>query len=79
VLVSWKAAFSVVLLRGGFLRIVAKHRRHVQTMEARMCLTNVDFPIGGFSPPEGRLARGFKPPAFSRFLFQSAVKPAESF
>jgi hypothetical protein len=39
----------------------------------------VDFPIGGFSPPEGRLARGFKPPAFSRFLFQSAVKSAESF
>jgi hypothetical protein len=37
------------------------------------------FPIGGFSPPEGRLARGFKPPAFSRFLFQSAVKSAESF
>jgi hypothetical protein len=26
-----------------------------------------------------RLARGFKPPAFSRFLFQSAVKSAESF
>ena len=22
----------------------------------------IDFPIGGFSPPEGRLARGFKPP-----------------
>ena len=40
---------------------------------------SVDFPIGGFSPPEGRLARGFKPPAFSRFLFQSAVKSAESF
>jgi hypothetical protein len=40
---------------------------------------HVDFPIGGFSPPEGRLARGFKPPAFSRFLFQSAVKSAESF
>src|SRR5215831_18075836 len=38
----------------------------------------VDFPIGGFSPPEGRLARGCKPPAFSRFLFQSAVKSAES-
>ena len=38
-----------------------------------------DFPIGGFSAPEGRLARGFKPPAFSRFLFQSAVKSAESF
>jgi hypothetical protein len=42
-------------------------------------LTDIDFPIGGFSPPEGRLARGFKPPAFSRFLFQSAVKSAESF
>jgi len=39
----------------------------------------IAFPIGGFSPPEGRLARGFKPPAFSRFLFQSAVKSAESF
>jgi hypothetical protein len=39
----------------------------------------VDFPIGGFSPPAGRLARGCKPPAFSRFLFQSAVKSAESF
>lgn len=39
----------------------------------------VDFPIGGFSPPGGCLARGFKPPAFSRFLFQSAVKSAESF
>jgi hypothetical protein len=39
----------------------------------------IDFLIGGFSPPEGRLARGFKPPAFSRFLFQSAVKSAESF
>jgi hypothetical protein len=39
----------------------------------------IDFPIGGFSPPEGRLARGCKPPAFSRFLFQSAVKSAESF
>src|SRR5262245_64353531 len=31
------------------------------------------FLIGGFSSPEGRLARGCKPPAFSRFLFQSAV------
>ena len=41
--------------------------------------SNLDFLIGGFSPPEGRLARGFKPPAFSRFLFQSAVKSAESF
>jgi type III restriction enzyme len=40
---------------------------------------HIDFPIGGFSPPEGRLARGCKPPAFSRFLFQSAVKSAESF
>jgi len=42
-------------------------------------LATLDFPIGGFSPPEGRLARGCKPPAFSRFLFQSAVKSAESF
>ena len=41
--------------------------------------SRLDFPIGGFSPPEGRLARGVKPPAFSRFLFQSAVKSAESF
>jgi hypothetical protein len=39
----------------------------------------LDGPIGGFCPPEGRLACGFKPPAFSRFLFQSAVKSAESF
>ena len=39
----------------------------------------IDFPRGGFSPPEGRLARGYKPPAFSRFLFQSAVQSAESF
>src|SRR4030095_14054705 len=30
--------------------------------------TLVDFPIGGFNPPQGRLARGFKPLAFSRFL-----------
>jgi hypothetical protein len=44
-----------------------------------MLYVGIDFPIGGFSPPEGRLARGFKPPAFSRFLFQSAVKSAESF
>ena len=46
---------------------------------AKTTATGVDFPIGGFSPPEGRLARGCKPPAFSRFLFQSAVKSAESF
>jgi hypothetical protein len=44
-----------------------------------VCPYLFDFPIGGFSPPEGRLARGCKPPAFSRFLFQSAVKSAESF
>jgi hypothetical protein len=42
-------------------------------------LVVVQFPRGGFSPPEGRLARGCKPPAFSRFLFQSAVQSAESF
>jgi hypothetical protein len=36
---------------------------------ARECMSReeleakIDFPIGGFSPPEGRLARGFKPPA----------------
>jgi hypothetical protein len=41
--------------------------------------SNLDFPTGGFSPPEGRSARGFKPPAFSRFLFQSAVESAETF
>jgi hypothetical protein len=54
----------------------------VTQQEARIENTRrelLDFPIGGFSPPEGRLARGFKPPAFSRFLFQSAVKSAESF
>ena len=34
--------------------------------------------MGGFSPPEA-LGPWFKPPAFSRFLFQSAVKSAESF
>jgi hypothetical protein len=45
----------------------------------RSSVSRIDFPIGGFSPPEGRLARGFKPPDFSRFLFQSAVKSAESF
>jgi hypothetical protein len=39
----------------------------------------LDGPIGGLSPPEGRLACGFKPPAFSRFRFQSAMKSAESF
>ncbi len=50
-----------------------------QRIDQQMALAPVDFPIGGFSPPEGRLARGFKPPAFSRFLFQSAVKSAESF
>jgi hypothetical protein len=48
----------------------------VSDVESR---SRLDFPIGGFSPPEGRLARGCKPPAFSRFLFQSAVKSAESF
>src|SRR6266700_1909392 len=42
-------------------------------------VVGVQFPRGGFSPPEGRLARGCKPPAFSRFLFQSAVQSAESF
>ena len=51
----------------------------VLTSQVSRATTPLDFPIGGFSPPEGRLARGFKPPAFSRFLFQSAVKSAESF
>src|SRR4029450_1654348 len=51
----------------------------LEQAEYAATLVTVDFPIGGFSPPEGRLARGFKPPAFSRFLFQSAVKSAESF
>jgi hypothetical protein len=32
----------------------------------------LDGPIGGFSPPEGRLAGGCKPPAFRRFLLPSA-------
>jgi hypothetical protein len=45
----------------------------------RLCYLQNYFPIGGFSPPEGRLACGCKPPAFSRFLFQLAVKSAESF
>ena len=52
---------------------------HQEINAAYITSDNIDFPIGGFSPPEGRLARGFKPPAFSRFLFQSAVKSAESF
>ena len=40
----------------------------------------VDFPIGGFlARPKGAWPVVFKPPAFSRFLFQSAVKSAESF
>jgi hypothetical protein len=39
----------------------------------------LDGPRGGCSPPEGRLAGGCKPPAFSRFLLPSAVKSAESF
>jgi len=57
------------------------HDRHIALKKARYLSLKVtlDFLIGGFSPPEGRLARGFKPPAFSRFLFQSAVKSAESF
>ena len=53
-----------------------------QELDATGCIIApgaIDFLIGGFSPPEGRLARGFKPPAFSRFLFQSAVQSAESF
>jgi hypothetical protein len=57
------------------LEIILAHRS--RSAQGRVHL--IDFPIGGFSPPEGRLARGFKPPAFSRFLFQSAVKSAESF
>ena len=59
------------------------YRVHLEPVATTVCFrrarVNLDFPIGGFSPPEGRLARGFKPPAFSRFLFQSAVKSAESF
>jgi hypothetical protein len=51
--------------------------KHSTAYRATHCFSC--FPIGGFSPPEGRLARGFKPPAFSRFPFQSAVKSAESF
>src|SRR5438874_3202711 len=70
-----KSALSVwqILLRyesyPGLKTVGVTHQRTIQ----------LDFPIGGFSPPEGRLARGFKPPAFSRLLFQSAVKSAESF
>src|SRR5258708_17259015 len=47
--------------------------------QTRCSLEVIDFPTGGFSPPEGCSARGFKPPAFSRFLFQSAVESAETF
>ena len=55
--------------------------RSLRTLERtfRTPLEPIDFPRGGFSPPEGRLARGCKPPAFSRFLFQSAVESAETF
>jgi hypothetical protein len=60
------------------LRTAGERDHHPETL-AWPAATTFDFPIGGFSPPEGRLARGFKPPAFSRFLFQSAVKSAESF
>jgi hypothetical protein len=52
---------------------------HEAKRKGPAAMQTLDFTIGGFSPPEGRLARGFKPPAFSRFLFQSAVKSAESF
>src|SRR5262245_31661083 len=62
---------------GGHCGFCASCRRVVSRRQHEGRL--IDFPIGGFSPPEGRLARGFKPPAFSRFLFQSAVKSAESF
>jgi hypothetical protein len=54
-------------------------KAEIRAARADVKRDNIDFPIGDFSPPEGRLARGFKPPAFSRFLFQSAVKSAESF
>jgi len=61
-----------LLLRGYPVRMLFKNFRANHQFD-------VDFPRGGFSPPEGRLARGCKPPAFSRFLFQSAVQSAESF
>jgi transposase len=66
---------TIPVLEQALTGTVRDHHRRLLTLQ----LAHIDFPIGGFSPPEGRLARGFKPPAFSRFLFQSAVKSAESF
>jgi hypothetical protein len=67
--------------RGNFIEVGNDVFMHIiATSDFRYNTTeNFDFPRGGFSPPEGRLARGCKPPAFSRFLFQSAVQSAESF
>jgi hypothetical protein len=72
-----KPIYSVVGKRGIY-RWFGPKRRGRYVIEEGEALP-LDFLIGGFSPPEGRLARGFKPPAFSRFLFQSAVQSAESF
>jgi hypothetical protein len=59
---------------------IMQFREHLADRQAAEAVrARIDFPRGGFSPPEGRLARGYKPPAFSRFLFQSAVQSAESF
>jgi predicted nucleic acid-binding protein len=79
-LLARHAAGDLLLTHSNPTRAAAS-RALLQTVEAPHDKrpSYVDFPIGGFSPPEGRLARGFKLPAFSRFLFQSAVKSAESF
>jgi len=79
---GWSVAPNEQIARvhGIAVRNVHKvYERHkAEFLDGEDCF-RLDFPIGGFSPPEGRLARGCKPPAFSRFLFQSAVKSAESF
>ena len=67
--------------RGGDMCIILRGKPLMvwDSGPAKTTAIGVDCPIGGLSPPEGRLAHGFKLPAFSRFLFQSAVKSAESF
>src|SRR6266571_3220404 len=50
------------------MRLVAScgveiHRLQRPSIRAGSHPPSLDFLIGGFSPPEGRLARGFKPPA----------------
>jgi len=44
---------------------MAKETKTVLIIALLYIISPIDFPIGGFSPPEGRLARGFKPPAFT--------------